>query len=455
MYTQDTIAAIATPPGTGGVGIIRISGSQAFALACSLFRSKKLNKFPSPGRMYFGDYVDKDDNLVDSGYFVWFKSPRSFTGEDVVEYHCHGGMIILQAMLRSLFSLGVRPADPGEFSKRAFLNGQIDLVQAESISDLISADSTRAADIARTHYRGQLSEKIESIREQLVAIMAWMEAEIDYPEARIDSFGRDKAVTILMEQVLLLNQLENTYHEGKIYREGITTVILGKPNVGKSSLLNSLSGEDRAIVTDIPGTTRDVLEVPVNIRGIPLRLADTAGIRESLDKIEKIGIERAQKLAAQADLTLLLIDTANPLTGEDLLLLDTVNKGNTIIILNKIDLPACINMRDISDRGFKYIQQISVLKEQGFEELKDAIENMFVTGQFDQDTTFITNQRHYRALERAAQLVECVATGWDDLPLDILALDLREGWQALGEITGAVWTDDLLDCIFQRFCLGK
>ncbi len=454
MYTLDTIAAVATPPGFGGVGIIRISGEKAAALGAKLFNPKRKVAF-SPGRMYFGDFTDSKGKHIDTGLFVWFKSPRSFTGEDVVEFHCHGGIVILQTMLKAIFDLGVRLAEPGEFSKRAFLNGRIDLAQAESISDLISASSNKAAEIARSHYRGRLSAAIEAIRDKVISVLAWIEAEIDYPEAELDLSGRDKAAATLEQQITVLEGLQSTYQEGKIYRDGVVTVILGSPNVGKSSLLNILAGEERAIVTDIPGTTRDVLEVPVTIRGIPLRLADTAGIRESCDVIEKIGIERARKLAEQADLILLILDTSRPLTEEDDLLLQNVSRDNAIVVLNKTDLPAVIDAGEIAVRGFRHITEISALQEQGIEALKDEIENLFISGKFSPDATFISNQRHYQALVTAAGLLRQVAANWDTLPLDLLALDLRQAWQALGEITGAVWTDDLLDSIFQRFCLGK
>ena len=454
MYILDTIAAIATPPGMGGVGIIRISGEQALALGAKLFTPKGKAAF-SPGRMYYGDFTDQKGKHIDTGLFVWYKSPRSFTGEDIVEFHCHGGIVVLQTMLRALLDQGIRHAEPGEFSKRAFLNGRIDLAQAESISDLISASSDKAAEIARSHFRGRLSAAIEEIREQVISVLAWIEAEIDYPEAELDSFGRDKAAATLAQQITVLEGLQSTYQEGKIYRDGVVTVILGSPNVGKSSLLNILAGEERAIVTDIPGTTRDVLEVPVTIRGIPLRLADTAGIRESGDLIEKIGIERARKLAAQADLILLILDTSRPLSEEDQLLLENVSRDNVIVVLNKTDLPAVIDVEEISAKGFLHVRQISALQEQGIEALKDDIENMFISGKFSPDATFISNQRHYQALVTAAGLLHQVAANWDALPLDLLALDLRQAWQTLGEITGSVWTENLLDSIFQRFCLGK
>lgn len=454
MYTLDTIAAIATPPGIGGVGIIRVSGEQALALGAKLFRPKGKAAF-SPGRMYYGDFTSQKGKHIDTGFFVWFKSPRSFTGEDIVEFHCHGGIVVLQTMLKALFDLGIRHAEPGEFSKRAFLNGRIDLAQAESISDLISASSDKAAEIARSHFRGRLSAAIEEIRDQVISVLAWIEAEIDYPEAELDSSGRDTAAATLAQQIAVLEGLQSTYQEGKIYRDGVVTVILGSPNVGKSSLLNILAGEERAIVTDIPGTTRDVLEVPVTIRGIPLRLADTAGIRESGDLIEKIGIERARKLAVQADLILLILDTSRPLSEGDELLLENVSRDNVIVVLNKTDLPALIEAEEIYAKGFLHVRQISALQEQGIEALKDEIENMFISGKFSPDATFISNQRHYQALVAAAGLLGQVSAHWDTLPLDLLALDLRLAWQTLGEITGSVWTEDLLDSIFQRFCLGK
>lgn len=454
MYNQDTIAAIATPPGTGGVGILRISGERALTLAKKLFRPRGKVRDFRPGQMYFGDFLAADSRPIDTGYFVWFKKPRSFTGENVVEFHCHGGVILMQRLLRELFSQGIRPAEPGEFSKRAFLNGKIDLVQAEAISDLICAQSSRAADIARSHYQGNLSGRIEEIRQKLTEIIAWLEAEIDYPDTEIDYHGRDNAVAVLKEQIVALRRLHSTYEEGKIYREGIVTVILGKPNVGKSSLLNCLAGEERAIVTDIPGTTRDIVEVPVTIRGIPLRLADTAGIRQALDKVERIGVDRARTLAAKADLVLLVLDSSRPLEEEDRQLLASVDKGRTIAVLNKADLPAQFPTEELDSLGIAAVR-ISVLKEQGLEELKDLIERMFVSGQFQPDATLVTNSRHYQGLVQAEAGLSRVVAGWSALPMDLLAMDLRESWQALGEITGAVWHENLLDTIFSSFCLGK
>lgn len=453
MYIQDTIAAIATPPGTGGVGIIRVSGDKALAHGTKLFKPRSISI--APGKMYYGDFTDQRGKHIDTGLFVWFQAPRSFTGEDVVEFHCHGGIVVLNSMLRAFFELGVRLAEPGEFSKRAFLNGRIDLAQAESISDLISASSDKAAEIARSHYRGRLSAVIEEIRTQIVSVLAWMEAEIDYPEADLDALGQEEALGTLSQQIASLEELEGTYREGKIYREGIVTVILGSPNVGKSSLLNILAGEERAIVTDIPGTTRDVLEVPVTIRGIPLRLADTAGIRESGDIVERIGVERARKLAEEADLILLILDTSRPLSQDDDVLLHTVCRENALVVLNKTDLPPVVEIEDIRARGFRHVRHISALQETGIEELKDEIEGMFISGSVSPDSTFISNQRHYQALLTALSLLRQVASTWDTLPLDLLALDLRHAWQVLGEITGSVWSEDLLNDIFQRFCLGK
>lgn len=454
MYIQDTIAAVATPLGTGGVGIIRVSGDRALTYGTKLFKPKRINTI-APGRMYYGDFTDQRGKHIDTGLFVWFQSPRSFTGEDVVEFHCHGGIVVLNSMLKALFELGVRLAEPGEFSKRAFLNGQIDLAQAESIADLISASSEKAADIARSHYKGKLSAVIEESREQVVSVLAWMEAEIDYPEADLDALGQEEALSTLTQQIAALEELGRTYQEGRIYREGISTVILGSPNVGKSSLLNILAGEERAIVTDIPGTTRDVLEVPVTIRGIPLRLADTAGIRESGDIVERIGIERARKLAAEADLILLILDTSRPLSEDDDVLLQNVSREKVLVVLNKTDLPQTVEAEDIRARGFSRVLQISALHKTGIEELKDEIEGMFVSGSVSSESTFISNQRHYQALLTALNLLRQVASNWDTLPLDLLALDLRHAWQVLGEITGFVWSEDLLNDIFQRFCLGK
>ena len=454
MYIQSTIAAIATPPGMGGVGIIRVSGDEAFSLGTRLFRPSSPKTF-APGRMYYGDFTNGAGEHVDSGLFVWFKGPRSFTGEDVVEFHCHGGTVILHILLKVLLGVGVRLAAPGEFSKRAFLNGKIDLAQAESISDMISASSERAAEIARSHFRGKLSEIVEGVRDEVASVLAWIEAEIDYPGEEFDDLDKELVRATLARQIQVVDDLQRSYNEGKIYREGIATVIIGSPNVGKSSLLNILTGEERAIVTDIPGTTRDVLEVPVTIRGIPLLLADTAGIRESVDLVERIGIERARTFAHRADLTLLIVDTSRPLSKQDISLINSVERDRTIILLNKTDLPAVFGKDKIEEMGLPHVLEISVLHGQGIETLKDRIESMFVSGKFSADTTMVSNQRHHQALAKASDLLAQVATNWGSLPLDLLALDLRQGWHILGEITGSAWTEELLDEIFQRFCLGK
>lgn len=455
MYTRDTIAAIATPPGKGGIGIIRISGQAALQAAQRLFVARAGGPIRIPSRMYYGDFVDARSNPIDTGYCVWFKGPRSFTGEDVVEFHCHGGMVILHMLLQELFALGIRPAEPGEFSRRAFLNGKIDLVQADAIADMINAQSQQAVKIARSHFAGNLSANIEDIRRRLLDIIAWLEAEIDYPEADIDYAGKETAAMQVQQQTERLQVLLNTYQEGKIFRDGIVTVILGKPNVGKSSLLNSLVGEERAIVTDIPGTTRDVVEVPATVRGIPLRLADTAGIRQSLNKIEQLGIERARVLAERADLVLLVLDRSRPLGPEDRQLLAAADAERTIVALNKSDLPGTVQPEDIRSLGFQHVLPVSALTGAGLDELRDAIEAAFVKGDIGADTVWITNERHFHALQRAAGVLKDLVARWNDTPLDLLALDLREAWQALGEITGAVWTEELLDCIFSNFCLGK
>lgn len=454
MYVHNTIAAVATPPGTGGVGIVRVSGDQALALSKQLFKAGAAGKL-APQRLYFGDFSEPGGAFIDSGYFVWFRAPRSFTGEEVAEFHCHGGVVVLQMLLAALYRLGAKPAEPGEFSKRAFLNGKIDLAQAEAISDLISASTSKAVEIAQSHYRGKLSQAIEQVREELISVLAWIEAEIDYPEAEIDFAGEGEAKGTLLAQIDALVQLQKTYREGRIYQQGVATVILGSPNVGKSSLLNLLTGEERAIVTAIPGTTRDVLEVAINIRGIPLRLADTAGIRESADAVERIGIKKARKAAEQADLILLVLDTSRSLSDADKRLLADVPQHNCIVVLNKTDLPAMLKVTTIRRLGFTRVREISALQEQGIEGLKDEIEQMFVSGQLATDATLVSNQRHFQALVATTDILRQVSAEWETLPQDLLALDLRQGWETLGQITGAVWTEDLLDSIFKRFCLGK
>lgn len=453
MYIRDTIAAVATPPGAGGVAIIRISGNQALEYRQNLFKPPSAQSI-QPRQMVFGQFVTAMGDVVDYGYSVYFAAPASFTGEDVVEFHCHGGPTILRRLLRELFDRGCRPAEPGEFSKRAFVNGKLDLVQAEAIMDMVSARSEEALTIALSQFGGLFSKRIDDLSQRLLQALAQLEVIIDYPDMELDSALAGSLREDLAHVQAELQALALGFDQARLYREGLSTAILGSPNVGKSSLLNLLAGEDRAIVTDIPGTTRDVLEVPVNIRGIPLLLMDTAGIRESDDLVEQLGVERARRAAGSAQLILLVLDGSRSLLPQELALLKEQGSAKTLAVVNKKDLDLKLDLSSLTQAGLDY-QLISAAQGLGVEELKDKIQGMFVRGEVSVQDLLVTNERHYRAIVKATQDCQTALAGLSSLPADLVAMDIRSAWEGLGEITGKVWTEDLLDCIFGNFCLGK
>lgn len=454
MYVKDTIAAVATAPGPGGVGIIRISGKDAREKGFSLFRFHSSPERIKPRHMYYGDFANSDGQAVDSGYLVWFRGPFSFTGEDVVEYHCHGGMLILQTLLRALFALGVRPAERGEFTKRAFLNGKLDLSQAEAVLDLVAAKSNQALTIARAQYSGSVTEKTEELRQRLTRLLASLEVTIDYPELELEAADNAAAHKELCRIKAAVDQLAASFSRGRLYREGLSTVILGRPNVGKSSLLNLLSGEQKAIVTDIPGTTRDALEANVSVGGIPLRLVDTAGIREPADLVERLGVERARQLADSADLTLLIFDGSEPLQPADLQLLEMMPRKKSLVVINKTDLPQKLDEERLETLGVGKAYKISVVENKGITDLEQAIKNTFAQQQ-GESQVIITSQRQHQVLLRVGSALGEALVNWHSAPLDVLAQQVRSAWEILGEITGKTWTEDLLDTIFSEFCLGK
>ena len=459
MFIDDTIAAIATAPGEGGIGIIRISGPKSLEVAEDIFFSmsgKKISEYPAR-TLIFGNIKD-GDKKIDEVLVAYMKGPNSYTAEDVVEINCHGGFISVKRILELVLSKDVRLAEAGEFTKRAFLNGRIDLSQAEAVIDVINAKTDKAHEVAENQLDGSLSNRIREFRDKVTELLAQVEVAIDYPEEDIEFI----AYTTLEEKTRELNKdikkLYETSESGKIFREGLKTVIVGKPNVGKSSLLNSILGENRAIVTDIPGTTRDVIEEFVNIKGIPLKIVDTAGIRETDDVVEKIGVEKSMASFDTADLIIMVVDSSSELSEEDREILEKVQGKETIILLNKTDLPQVIDEEEVK----KYVNEeniikISALHNEGIEDVHDRIEAMVYKGDIKSSSNvIITNSRHKDALYRAMKSAEDAMRAIEDrMPLDFVEVDLKNIWDYLGYINGDTVSEDLLDNIFHNFCIGK
>lgn len=459
---DDTIVAIATAMGEASIGIIRISGPAAVAIGKKIFIPHK-NK-----NWYIGDNYKlvyglvtepESEEVLDEVLLSLMRGPHSFTAEDVVEISCHGGIIPLRRTLAAVLRAGARLAEPGEFSKRAFLNGRLDLAQAESIIDLIRAKTDNGAKVAMGQLGGKLSQIISMLQDKLTEVLAQIEANIDFPEDDIDdaSWAQIESKCRLVKGEV--DSLLTGANAGKIYREGLKTVIVGKPNVGKSSLLNALLGESRAIVTDIPGTTRDVIEEAVNIRGIALNIIDTAGLRETKDLVEKIGVERSRELLQQADLILLVLDANIGLSAEDQVIMQSVSSKNTIVLLNKIDLAhADMDQSQIKTlMGPVPVVEISAKEEIGLEKLADEIVRLVLGGQvLPAESIMVANIRHIRVLEQVRNYLEEVLIGISsNVPADLIAIDLKGAWEALGQITGTTLTDDLVDRIFADFCIGK
>ncbi|NLJ83903.1 MAG: tRNA uridine-5-carboxymethylaminomethyl(34) synthesis GTPase MnmE [Halanaerobiaceae bacterium] len=460
MY-NDTIAAISTPYGTAGIGKIRVSGSEAIDLVAGIFKGvqdKDLRQ-QKGYTAHYGHIMDPETGkIADEVICIVFREPHSFTGENMVEIDCHGGLLPLQRVLEIVLKRGARLAEPGEFSKRAFLNGRIDLAQAEGIMEVINARTNKGLDLALSHLEGKLSRKIAGLKDALIGLYAHLEAAIDYAEDEVEDLDPDELEGSIKEIKGELEKLLATSEQGKIYREGLKTVIAGKPNVGKSSLMNALLEENRAIVTDIPGTTRDIIEEYINIEGIPLRIIDTAGIRETEDLVEKIGVERTEQYLQEADLVLLMLDVVQGLTEEDLRIYQLASEKPLIVLINKIDLAPERDYREIEERFPEHsIIRVSVQEEQGLEELKKAIvEVVLGEGITGDEEIYITRTRHKNALVKAVQAMDRVIdTHRQGLPYDLYSIDLRDALDALGEITGETLTEDIIDRIFQDFCLGK
>ncbi|HHJ7129646.1 TPA: tRNA uridine-5-carboxymethylaminomethyl(34) synthesis GTPase MnmE [Streptococcus pyogenes] len=451
----DTITAISTPLGEGAIGIVRLSGTDALAIAQSVFKGKNLEQVASH-TINYGHIIDpKTGTIIDEVMVSVMLAPKTFTRENVVEINTHGGIAVTNEILQLLIRQGARMAEPGEFTKRAFLNGRVDLTQAEAVMDIIRAKTDKAMTIAVKQLDGSLSQLINNTRQEILNTLAQVEVNIDYPE--YDDV-EEMTTALLREKTQefqsLLENLLRTAKRGKILREGLSTAIIGRPNVGKSSLLNNLLREDKAIVTDIAGTTRDVIEEYVNIKGVPLKLVDTAGIRETDDLVEQIGVERSKKALQEADLVLLVLNASEKLTDQDRALLNLSQDSNRIILLNKTDLEQKIELEQLPD---DYIP-ISVLTNQNINLIEDRINQLFFdnAGLVEQDATYLSNARHISLIEKAVQSLEAVNDGLAlGMPVDLLQVDLTRTWEILGEITGDAAPDELITQLFSQFCLGK
>lgn len=456
----DTITSISTPMGEGAIGIVRLSGPQAVEIADKLYKGKHLlNDVPSH-TINYGHIIDPESKEVIEEVMVSvLRAPKTFTREDIIEINCHGGILTINRVLELTMTYGARMAEPGEFTKRAFLNGRIDLSQAEAVMDFIRSKTDRGSKVAMNQIEGRLSDLIKKQRQSILEILAQVEVNIDYPE--YDDV-EDATTEFLLEQSKEIkqeiNRLLDTGAQGKIMREGLSTVIVGKPNVGKSSMLNNLIQDNKAIVTEVAGTTRDVLEEYVNVRGVPLRLVDTAGIRETEDIVEKIGVERSRKALSQADLILFVLNNNEALTQEDYTLYEVVKNEDVIVIVNKMDLEQNIDINEVKDMiGDTPLIQTSMLKQEGIDELEIQIRDLFFGGEVqNQDMTYVSNSRHISLLKQARQTIQdAIDAAESGVPMDMVQIDLTRTWEILGEIIGETASDELIDQLFSQFCLGK
>ena len=456
MYCEDTIAAISTPPGEGGIGIIRVSGSSAPALAEQLIRLSKSGGLQSH-RFSYGEFIDPvTGECIDEVMAVLMRAPRSYTREDVLEIQCHGGTLLLQRLLGVLLGHGARLAEPGEFTKRAFLNGRIDLLQAEAVIDLIRGKSDSAVALAQHQREGLLSRILEELRSRIVASLALIEAHIDFPEEDIEPATLELIVVSVAESESELNRLIAGFSAGRVLRDGVSVVIAGKPNVGKSSLLNTLLRENRAIVTAIPGTTRDLIEEIVTIKGLPVRLMDTAGIRETSDPVEGEGVRLARECLISADLVLFLLDGSRPFDDNDQLILGELTGRPYLVVRNKSDLPLVLTLPEPMTPLAEL--SLSLLTGEGIESLRDSIHGIFLNGQAIDSREYVALNkiRHRDALEQCrVRLLQFRENAGSGAHLELLAVDLRTALTSLGTVTGETTNDEILEQIFSSFCIGK
>lgn len=458
MKVTETIAAIASSAGDSGIGIIRISGDEAIEIADKVFCSSKNIKLKDvkTHTVHYGHIVD-NDKILDQVLVIVLKAPHSFTGEDTVEIDCHGGMLILRKVLEFVIKSGARAAEPGEFTKRAFLNGKMDLSQAEAVMDLIHSKNDFALNSSMEQLKGKVSNEIKDIRSDILYHIAFIESALDDPEhISLDGYS-EQIMEMLEKNIIKIDRMIQSFDNGRILKEGIRTVILGKPNAGKSSLLNLMLGEDRAIVTDIEGTTRDTLEENINLGGISLKLIDTAGIRNTDDKVEQIGVNKAKEMAEAADLIIFVADGSRELDDNDKEIIQIISDKQAIILINKSDINTVIDVERLKIDSGRDVILFSAKEGEGMEQLETEIKNMFYSGQVTyNDQLYITNARHKEALDNVNQsLCQVKNSVSDGMPEDFYSIDLMDAYSDLGLIIGESVEDDLVNEIFSKFCMGK
>ena len=454
----DTIAAIATAMTNSGIGIVRMSGDEAFEIIQKIYKGKKEKYFQEEKgyTIHYGYIVDGEET-IDEVLVMLMRGPHSYTGEDTVEINCHGGVYVVRRILETVIKYGARPADPGEFTKRAFLNGKMDLSQAEAVGDLISSKNEYALRSSVSQLKGNIKKEIQKIREEILYHTAFIETALDDPEhISVDGYG-EKLEVVVEDHMKSLKHLLSTCDDGRMIKEGIKTVIVGKPNAGKSSLLNLLIGENRAIVTDIAGTTRDILEEYITLHGISLKIIDTAGIRETKDIVEKIGVDRAREMAQKADLILYVVDSSVPLDENDEEIMEMLTGKKAIILYNKTDLQPEIQPEILEEKTGHPVIPISAKEEKGITELEEQIKDMFFGGEISfNDEVYITNARHKAALEEADRSLDLVRNSIErGMPEDFFSIDLMNAYENLGKILGESVGEDLVNEIFSKFCMGK
>ncbi|MCI2869813.1 tRNA uridine-5-carboxymethylaminomethyl(34) synthesis GTPase MnmE [Staphylococcus hominis] len=456
----DTITSISTPMGEGAIGIVRLSGPEAVEIGDKLYKGKKKLKDVPSHTINYGHIIDPETHeVVEEVMISVLRAPKTFTREDIIEINCHGGILTINRILELTMTHGARMAEPGEYTKRAFLNGRIDLSQAEAVMDFIRSKTDRASKVAMNQIEGRLSDLIKQQRQSILEILAQVEVNIDYPE--YDDVEDATTEFLLAQSKKIKNEIDQlleTGTQGKIMREGLSTVIVGKPNVGKSSMLNNLIQDNKAIVTEVAGTTRDVLEEYVNVRGVPLRLVDTAGIRDTEDIVEKIGVERSRKALSEADLILFVLNNNEPLTEEDRTLYEVIKNEDAIVIVNKTDLERQLDIEEVKTMiGDTPLIQTSMLKQEGIDELELQIRDLFFGGEVqNQDMTYVSNSRHISLLKQARQTIQdAIDAAEAGIPMDMVQIDLTRTWELLGEIIGESASDELINQLFSQFCLGK
>lgn len=457
--TTDTIAAIATAMSNSGIGIVRISGSDAITIADQIFKSKKAGKTlrEVPTHTIHYGVIQDGAEVLDEVLAVVMRGPHSYTAEDTVEIDCHGGVLMMKKILETVIKYGARPAEPGEFTKRAFLNGRIDLSQAEAVMDVINSSNEYAMKSSVSQLKGSVSRKVKKLREDILYQIAYIESALDDPEhISLDGY-EEELLKVLDPMIADVEHLVRSADNGKIVSEGIKTVILGKPNAGKSSLMNVLVGEERAIVTDIAGTTRDTLEEQIRLQGITLNVIDTAGIRETEDVVEKIGVSRAKTMADEADLIIYVVDGSCPLDENDAMIMDLIRDRKAVVLLNKTDLEMVVSQEELAAKTGQPVIAISAKEETGIEQLEQTIQGMFYEGKLDfNDEIMITNVRHKTALSDTLASLKMVRQSiYDGMPEDFLTIDLMDAYEQLGSIIGEAVEDDLVNEIFRKFCTGK